>query len=92
MAVLLQAVALLAAIATAQSAGAGVTLGPTYTLQNTITVDNFADRQDKNFSRSEATIDDAFSRVQFYEWEGYDGWFNNPAHPEWGGAGKYMAA
>ena len=24
-----------------------------------------------------------------YEWENYDGWFNNPAHPEWGGAGKY---
>ena len=22
-----------------------------------------------------------------YEWEGYDGWFNNPAHPDWGGAG-----
>lgn len=22
-----------------------------------------------------------------YEWEGYDGWYNNPAHPEWGGAG-----
>ncbi len=23
-----------------------------------------------------------------YEWEGYDGWYNNPAHPEWGGAGE----
>ena len=23
------------------------------------------------------------------EWEGYDGWYNNPAHPEWGGAGAY---
>ena len=22
-----------------------------------------------------------------YEWEGYDGWYNNPAHPDWGGAG-----
>jgi hypothetical protein len=21
-----------------------------------------------------------------YEWEGYDGWYNNPAHPDWGGA------
>ena len=31
----------------------------------------------------------SFSDVEYYEWEGYDGWFNNPAHPEWGGAGKY---
>ena len=23
-----------------------------------------------------------------YEWEGYDGWYNNPAHPDWGGAGN----
>ncbi len=23
-----------------------------------------------------------------FEWEGYDGWYNNPAHPEWGGAGN----
>ena len=30
----------------------------------------------------------SFSDVEYYEWEGYDGWFNNPAHPEWGGAGK----
>jgi len=22
-----------------------------------------------------------------YEYESYDGWYNNPAHPEWGGAG-----
>lgn len=22
------------------------------------------------------------------EWEGYDGWYNNLAHPDWGGAGK----
>ena len=22
-----------------------------------------------------------------FEWEGYDGWYNNPAHPDWGGAG-----
>ena len=25
-----------------------------------------------------------------YEWEGYDGWYNNPAHPDWGGAGTYI--
>lgn len=23
-----------------------------------------------------------------YEWEGYDGWYNNPSHPDWGGAGQ----
>lgn len=27
-----------------------------------------------------------------YEWENYDGWYNNPAHPEWGGAGKLHCA
>ena len=27
-----------------------------------------------------------------YEWEGYDGWYNNPAHPDWGGAGTPMHA
>ena len=25
-----------------------------------------------------------------YEWEGYDGWYNNPAHPDWGGAGTLL--
>ena len=25
-----------------------------------------------------------------YEWESYDGWYNNPAHPEWGGADMPM--
>ena len=24
-----------------------------------------------------------------YEWIGYDGWYNNPAHPDWGGAGRF---
>lgn len=24
----------------------------------------------------------------YYEWEGYDGWYNNPSHPDWGGAGE----
>ena len=26
------------------------------------------------------------------EWEGYDGWYNNPAHPDWGGAGNVVAS
>lgn len=25
-----------------------------------------------------------------FEWEGYDGWYNNPAHPDWGGAGMQL--
>ena len=25
-----------------------------------------------------------------YEWEGYDGWYNNPSHPDWGGAGQLL--
>lgn len=33
-----------------------------------------------------------FSEQENYEWEGYDGWFNNPAHPEWGGAGELVAS
>ena len=24
------------------------------------------------------------------EYEGYDGWYNNKAHPDWGGAGKCL--
>ena len=23
-----------------------------------------------------------------FEWESYNGWYNNLAHPDWGGAGK----
>jgi hypothetical protein len=80
--------ALLVAAAQAQLPGAGVRLGPTYTLQNYITVDNSADRNTKNFSRTTANAAQVFSHVEYFEWESYDGWFNNPAHPEWGGAGK----
>lgn len=89
MSVLLQAtlLALLMAAATAVYNGPGVNLGPTYTLQNYISVDNSKDRQAKikNFSMNGKEY---FSEVEYFEWQGYDGWFNNPAHPEWGGAGK----
>lgn len=78
--------ALLVAAVTGQ--GAGVNLGPTYTLQNFIQVDNSMDRQVKNFSATRERATAAFSEVEYFEWETYDGWFNNPAHPEWGGAGK----
>lgn len=85
MTVLLRATLLALLVAAAKGAGAGVNLGPTYTLQNYITVDNSVDRGAKNFS---ANPRESFSEVEYFEWEAYDGWFNNPAHPEWGGAGK----
>lgn len=88
MAVLLQTTLVLVFAALAAAQSSGVNLGPTYTLQNTININNFADRQATNFSRDRTTIRSTFSDVEYYEWEGYDGWFNNPAHPEWGGAGK----
>ena len=84
MAVLLQTTLLLILAAFSAAQTAGRNLGPTYMLNITITVDNSADRQVKNFSATAGT----FSDVPYYEWESYDGWFNNPAHPEWGGAGK----
>ena len=91
MAVLLKvALLLLAAVAAAQERprSKGADLGPTYTLQTFIPVNNFNDRQENNFSRNAASIERAFSDREYFEWESYDGWFNNPAHPEWGGAGK----
>lgn len=59
-------------------------LGPTYVLRAQINVSpsNRMDREANDF----ATMD-VFSNISYYEWEGYDGWFNNLAHPEWGGAG-----
>jgi len=75
---------LFAAAADAQQAG--MSLGPTYVLQTATYLDrtNAMDRESKNF----ATMGDVFSNQTHYEWESYDGWYNNPAHPEWGGAGK----
>jgi len=64
----------------------GKDLGPTYTLQARIIVspDNRADRAASDFSQRLV-----FSNVSAFEWESYDGWYNNLAHPEWGGAGEY---
>ena len=56
-------------------------LGPVYVLRAEININNIGDRQRINVTNS-------FSHEEYYEWEGFDGWFNNPAHPEWGGAGK----
>lgn len=83
MGVLLQTTLLLILAAFSAAQTAGKNLGPTYTLDNMITVDNSEDRAIRNEFLSES-----FSDVPYYEWESYDGWFNNPAHPEWGGAGK----
>lgn len=78
---------LLVAAASAQPGSTGVNLGPTYQLVNYIQLQdtNFEDRQATNFSENPLLH---FSRTEYFEWESYDGWFNNPAHPEWGGAGK----
>ena len=66
----------------------GDQLGPTYTLQTRIQINNIVDRN--NVTRrisNENTLKLNYNETH-YEWENYDGWFNNPAHPEWGGAGK----
>ncbi len=82
MGVLLQTtlVLLLAALSAAQS---GSLPGPTYLLENFIAINNSAYQQ-----AVKTRAQESFSTTPYYEWEGYDGWFNNPAHPEWGGAGK----
>ena len=62
--------------------------GPVYTLRKFIRRDlNLASRMDivDRLSVSETILSSNETR---YEWESYDGWYNNPAHPEWGGAGK----
>ena len=58
---------------------------PLYTLENYITLptNNTADRD-----AVETNVGLVFNNETHYEWEGYDGWFNNPSHPDWGGAGK----
>lgn len=58
------------------------TLGPVYVLTAVIDVNNTIDRLETNFTAN------FHVEGEYYEWEGFDGWFNNPAHPEWGGAGK----
>lgn len=68
----------------------GDQLGPTYTLQTRIYIDNARDRSNVTTRISEGNTLDLNYEEEHYEWENYDGWFNNPAHPEWGGAGKAM--
>ena len=58
---------------------------PLYTLQTYVTVNpnNTADRD--NVETNAGLV---FNNETHYEWQGYDGWYNNPSHPDWGGAGK----
>ena len=49
---------------------------------------NFANNNDAERQQLTNPIRNAIYTEENYEWEGYDGWYNNPAHPEWGGAGK----
>lgn len=85
----MKACLLVLAFASAAMANPGYTGSlsePLYTLQAMIKVDNNDSRVNV-----ENNIAIAFSNQTEYEWEGYDGWFNNPAHPDWGGAGKSAA-
>ncbi len=75
-----------ASAAMAQGAGyTGPLSEPSYILNElgNIPVNNSADRD-----MVEADIAVNISGRTYFEWQGYDGWFNNPAHPDWGGAGK----
>jgi len=45
-----------------------------------INVDNSAAR---NTIETDSGLPNAIHQEEYYEWEGYDGWYNNPAHPEW---------
>ena len=56
-----------------------------YTLENYISLptDNAQDR-----AAVETKVAIAFNNETHYEWESFDGWYNNPSHPDWGGAGK----
>ena len=68
----------------------GPELGPVYTLTPGLFtgLDNSEDRTNiTDRINLRATINIERPEVH-YEWENYDGWYNNPAHPEWGGAGE----
>ena len=47
----------------------------------------FSEELREAFDESNRNLADYLS----FEWEGYDGWYNNPAHPDWGGAGTTFA-
>ena len=76
--------ALQACLLVACAASALAQLGPVYEL----TPDPLVDSDINEADQSKILRRLNFSEVEYYEWEGYDGWFNNQAHPEWGGSGK----
>ena len=53
------------------------------TAQTDFSASTFSEELKKTFRSSKRNISEYWS----FEWEGYDGWYNNPAHPDWGGAG-----
>lgn len=84
-----------AAVCTAQRRGTvlgdvpGSELGPVYELQTFIPAElNVQDRIDIETDLNVAQNFENSKEIN-YEWENFDGWYNNPAHPEWGGVGKY---
>ena len=60
--------------------------GPYANLNN---IDNSAARRT---IETDSGLPGAIHQEEYYEWEGFDGWYNNPAHPEWGGAGEYIVS
>lgn len=84
-----------AAVGLAQILGnvPGPELGPIYTLQTFIDPNLNMDDRDAIEERINLTEAIRIDNPEVhYEWENYDGWYNNPAHPEWGGAGKLHCA
>ena len=67
----------------------GPELGPIYTLQTIIPNVNEDDRMAIVNRLNLSAVIGVENPEVHYEWEGYDGWYNNPAHPEWGGAGEF---
>ena len=95
---LVKACLLVLACASAAMAQGDTSLGKSYTgplteplytlnanLNETLMRNNTADRQNIN---DKIRFNESLSAQIYFEWQGYDGWFNNPAHPDWGGAGK----
>ena len=52
----------------------------------------FGDRERRLIVEAQRSFDpEGEEYASDQEWEGYDGWYNNPAHPEWGGAGMFVS-
>ena len=83
-------VVLLLAFATVSLAQFAPSPQPSYGGPNAdINIDNSLSRRQ---IETDSGLPNAIHQEEYYEWEGYDGWYNNPAHPEWGGAGEYSSS